>query len=511
MKKIISRLIYCLLLAFLFSLSISAVNDIHATSIGSGTNSPPIAEGKTNRSTNVYWGRSEMFPAMVRLTVNTGVDIYEYDKDWVMVLYDTTVTYGGKVSAQSFYGFIKRAHVTCDPPLDGDKSAKAKTGPGRPKKQTPEKEAPSEDGSVPADKPEPSQDKPKTEPSIPVEELEEYDWIIRTPGKCRVDVDAGDGVVFTAEFAMMAQKFGGIAPSSDPLYNVGKSNPYAATGFFSLTTEMADMLENLGVSKELTGFGGVNLTGQCPGSVFYINTKYADAVTASFTLEMQATATVNPLVTDGIVKQEFNMSTQSKLSLPVQLKGGSGGYKFIILGMRPGGGNLVFPAVLEKHFTDSKTRDKWKKEAKDADTKRKQTEEAKRKAKDLQEKVLEQMKKDAKRDMESKESEPEQPNDPAGEDELTPGPLIVKEGEDELELSPLTVPDGDKELELSPLTVPDGDKELELSPLTVPDGETELEPEPLVVPDSDKTLEPGPLIVPDGERVDNFPERNNRP
>ena len=497
MKKIISRLIYCLLLAFLFSLSISAVNDIHATSIGSGTNSPPIAEGKTNRSTNVYWGRSEMFPAMVRLTVNTGVDIYEYDKDWVMVLYNTTVTYAGTSSAQSFYGFVKRTHVTCDPPLDGDKSEKAKTGPGRPKKQTPKKEAPSDDGSAPGDKPEPSRDNPKTEPSIPVEELEEYDWIIRTPGKCRVDVDAGDGVVYTAEFAMMAQKFGGVAPSSDPLYNDGKSNPYAASGFFSLTTEMADMLENLGVSKELAGFGGVNLTGQCPGSVFYINTKSADAITASFTLDMQATATVNPLVTDGIVKQEFNMSTQSKLSLPVQLRGGSGGYKFIISGMRPGGGDLVFPAVLEKTFTDSKTRDKWKKEAKDADLKRKQMEEAKRKAKDLQDKVFDQMKEDAKRDMESKEFEPE--------------PLTVPEGEEEFKPEPLTVPEGEDEVELSPLTVPDGDKEVELSPLSVPEGEKELEPEPLVVPDSDKAIEPGPLTVPDGDRVDNFPDRNNRP
>ena len=511
MKKSISRLIYFLVLFFLFSSSLSAVYDVHAASNNESSNSPPIAEGKTNRSTYVYWGRSEMFPAMGRLAANTGVDIYEYDKEWVMVLYNTTVTYGDTSSAQSFYGFIKRNHVTCDPPLDGDKSAKAKTGPGRPKKQTPKKDAPSDNEGSPSDKPQTPQDNPKTEPSIPIEELEEYDWIIRTPGKCRVAVDAGDGVIFYAEFAMMAQKFGGVAPSSDPLYNDGKSNPYAASGFFSLTTEMADLLENLGVSKELTGFGGVNLTGQCPGSVFYINTKSADAVTASFTLEMQATATVNPGATDGIVIQNFDMTTQSKLSLPVQLRGGSGGYKFVISGMRPGGGNLEFPAVLEKTFTDSKTRDKWKKEAKDADLKRKQMEEAKRKAKDLQDKVLDQMKEDAKRDMESKEFEPEPLTVPEGEEEFEPEPLTVPEGEEEFKPEPLTVPEGEDEVELSPLTVPDGDKEVELSPLTVPDGEKEFEPEPLTVPDDDKAIEPGPLTVPEGERVDNFPNRQNQP
>ena len=250
MKKIIA---FCIILLMMVQLSpITA-------SAGDDDPTPPIAKGTINKVTNIYWGKGELFPVLGLVGPGKGLDVYEYDKTWVLVLYDTYITVGYSTQAHSFYGYVKRTDITCDPELEGDKSASANTGPGKRKGKKPKPKPSAEPDASPGASPNATAAPTPSTTEKPDEDDDEMDWILRTPGMCKISVDAGDGFVFKVSFALMAQKFGGYAASSDPVYNNNVHNPYAATGFFSMVTTMQDMLENMGVSGFLSGSGGTSI------------------------------------------------------------------------------------------------------------------------------------------------------------------------------------------------------------------------------------------------------------
>ena len=355
------------------------------------THSDPISKGTMNTTTNIYWGKSEAFPVMGMAYANQSFDVYEYNKDWVMVLYDTFLTQGNSGSSHSFFGYVKRSTITCDPALEGDDSPKADTGLGKKKGKkppVPKKDKPKEDADESKDsKTKPEDPAPEEEPQIEVSTDEDYDWILRTPGLCTLSVPV-EQATFTCSFSLIAQKAGGIGPSSDSGFNHGIRTPYAATAFFSMVSPMQDILDTTGMSQVLSGSGGVEIVGQAGGSTFYIDTASLDPALVQFSINLQATATLNPQVTDGNVTGSLNISASQNFPLPVQLKKSGGGYKFILKGMRPGGGDLEFPAVLEKTFSDP---DRWDKAAKEADKKRQEAEK-------IRQKILEKLKKQVQDD-----------------------------------------------------------------------------------------------------------------
>lgn len=445
MRKALAFFIVLLFMAQLFNGRALAADD---------GPTPPIANGTINKVTYIYWGKSEMFPTLGLVGPGTKLDVYEYDKTWVLVLYDTYISVGGTTQAHSFYGYVKRTDITCDPELEGDKSASADTGPGKRKGKKP-KAAPTDSPADPPEEPEePGTEEP--EPTIPEDEQEELDWIIRTPGMCKVSIDAGDGVVCKVSFALMAQKFGGYAASSDPIYNNSIHNPYAATGFFSMISDTQDMLENWGVTEFLSGSGGFSIVGEAPGTKIYIDTKSDDFALVDFTLNMNATGTLNPKITDGNITGSVSSTVNMAMPLPVLLKKVGSGYKFILKGMRPGGGDLEFQAVLEKAFHDPN------REAKEEDARRKRAE-------DLRKKMLDKMKEEMRKEQEAKD------NAAKGETSST---------------DPLTVPgDNGEDITLAPLVPSDGD--IELAPLVPPEDDTDL----------------APLVPSESEGVNDFPTR----
>jgi hypothetical protein len=94
--------------------------------------------------------------------------------------------------------------------------------------------------------------------------------------------------------------------------------------------------------------------------------------------------------------------------------------------MKPGGGDLTFPAVLEKTFADP---ERWDKEAKDADRRR---EEAERLRKKLLEKIKKQMQDEYNRQQQEANQDGTEKTDP-----------MTVEGEDgeDIPLAPLVTPD----------------------------------------------------------------------
>jgi hypothetical protein len=181
---------------------------------------------------------------------------------------------------------------------------------------------------------------------------------------------------------------------------------------------------------------------------------------------MDATATLNPKIVDVQGNSgSFEMTMDQKLPLPVQLKKAGSGYKFVLVGMRPGGGDLEFPAVLEKAFADP---DRWDKEAAEADRRRKEAEE-------MQKQIQEQLKKQ----MEDQYKE-QQEN---GGDSETTDPLAPLVSEDPL--APLVTEDP-----LAPLVSEDP-----LAPLVSED--------PLGALVSEDPL--APLTPQEGEEVTDFP------
>ncbi len=447
------------LLAMLVILALTLGGMPAAAAPSARPDSDPISHGTINKVTYLRWGKSEAFPTLALVGPGQEFDVYEYDRNWVMVLYDTWVSQGmSGGGAQSFYCYVKRADITCDPALEGDESAKADTGPGkrkgkkpRPKpsaaaSQAPASEAPTAEGT--------------TEPQPTVEEQEEYDWIIRTPGMCNVTVHV-ENMDFTCSFALMAQKAGGTAPSSDPTYNRGMHTPYAATASYGMVAPMQSLIENMGeASKYLVGSGGVEITGSTAGSTFFLDTGASDPALVNFTLNMQGTGTLNPTITDGNLTGHFESTFNMPLKLPVQLKKSGSGYQFILVGMKPGGGDLKFPAVLEKAFADP---DRWDKEAQKEDKRR---EEAERLRKELLEKIKKQMQDEYNKQQDASRDE-SQKTDP-----------MTAEGEDgeDIELAPLVTP--------APLT--DDDKLATLAP--------EDDNPPIV-----------PLVPSPGENADGFP------
>lgn len=462
MKRLIAL---CIIVLMIFQLSLVTA------SAGEDEATPPIARGTINKVTNIYWGKGVMFPVLGLVGPGRELDVYEYDKTWVLVLYETYITVGYSLQAHSFYGYVKRTDITCDPELEGDKSPPANTGPGKRKGKKP-KAKPPEQSDDSSDNPPDNTTAPTTstaQETEPPEDDEELDWIIRTPGMCKITVSNSDGFVFKVSFALMAQKFGGYAASSDPIYNNNKRNPYAATAFFSVVADMQDMLESMGVSGLLSGSGGATIIAEAPGARFYIDTGSDDFALVNFTINMNATSTANPKVTGdtggGDVTGEVSMTANSSISLPVQLTKSGSGYMFILKGMKPGGGDLEFPAVLEKAFHDPN------REAKEADARRERAEE-------LRKKVLKEMKEQTQKEWSE--------NEDAGEGEKS-------------STEPLTVTgDNGEEIPLAPLLPSEEDP---LAPL-VPSEDDDLAP---LVPSEDDDL--APLVPNEDENVNDFPDR----
>ena len=354
-----------------------------AAEVGSLT--PPIASGKTNKIAYIYWGKSEMYPVISMVGSDTKLDIYEYDKDWVLVLYEKFIKVENKGQAQAFYGYLKRSDITCDPALVNDVSVKADTGLGKRKGNEPNKTVAgsSRDTSEATDTTEAKSTSPSqatTKPSdtkseTSVEQLEEYDWIIRTPGLCKktIKFDVAD---FVCSFEIMAEKFGGVAASSDPLFNNGLHNPYAAMGFFSMEAPTESIVENIGMSGLWSGSDGINMFGQAPGTKIYMDTKSDDFSLINFTINFNMNSSFGVSITtndsNNIKVKAPTITAKSSVPFKIQLKKLGKGYVFVLLNMKPGGGNLEFPAVLEKAMSDP---DKYKKEAKAADERRKAAEE----------------------------------------------------------------------------------------------------------------------------------------
>ncbi len=338
--------------------------------------SPPISSGKVNKFTNIYWGKGEQFPVLAEVYPPEALDVYEYDKTWVLVTYDMMVKTWNDIENVSFYGYIKRSDITCDPELMGDESAeKAVTSSGKRKGKKPKTNTSSASPGATTEPKETPAASEEPKPTIPVEELEEFDWIIRTDGIQHKTVEY-DMNKIRYSFSLMAQKFGGVAASSDPLFNNNVHNPYAAIGFFSMEADMQDVIENMGLATLWEGSGGVNITGKAPCTKIYLDTKSDDPSLVNFEMNLnfvsQGEFDPKAFSLDNNYKVATEgSSTSSNMPLKMQLKKSGGGYKLIIVGILPDGSNLEVPAILEKAMNDP---DKYDKEAKDADDRRKAAE-----------------------------------------------------------------------------------------------------------------------------------------
>lgn len=349
----------------LFVLIIALAFTVHIpSSMAEAT--PPIAQGVTKKPVYVYWGKSEAYPIIGLLGANEEIDIYEYDKTWVLTKYESWVTYNGTTVANGFYGYLKRKDVTCDPPLEGDQSDKADTGPGKRKKRPPKRNNPGVSVSpapTTAGTPVPA----SPNPTATVEDLMEYDWLIRTPGVCSQTIDVGDNMKYKAQFSLMAFKFGGYSASSLPVFNDGNHNDYCGYCSFNLEQKTQDVLNDHNLSF-LQGLGGVSIDAFTNNGRFFIDSQTDNGTRAIFTLNMMATSTINPQINDeymGIsVGGEMFNSTQMQ-PLDMRLEPSAGGYQLVLLNMKPGGGDLKFPAMLEKFplsDIDKAERERLKKE-----------------------------------------------------------------------------------------------------------------------------------------------------
>lgn len=435
--------------------------------------SAPIAKGTINKVTYLYWGKSEVYPTLALVGPGEKFDVYEYDKNWVMVLYDTTVSQNGVVKDQSFYCYVKRADITCDPKLTGDSSPAADTGPGkRPGKKPAPSASPGATAEATAETSPETTAEATEEPASTVEQQDEYDWIIRTPGLCNVTVHVQD-MDFTCSFALMAQKIGGTAPSSDPAYNHNMHSPYAAIACFGMVASTQNLVSNIGMSQYWSGSGGIEVVGQANAASFYIDTTSDDFALVNFTINLDATATLDPKITDGKITVDAGTTTVNQtFPLPVQLKKMGAGYKFVLPGMKPGGGDLEFPAVLEKTFSDP---DYWNKQAQDADKRRQAADN-----------LLQQLIADLRKQM----------TDDLGKQQDT-----GNNGQSSTDPLPGETAGGGL-VSLAPLT--SQEPPVSLAPLVTPEAEPTLAP--LVTPE--ETVELAPLVPSPGDGVSGFPSQN---
>ena len=423
-----------------------------------GEATPPLSSGIVNKFSTIYWGKGEQFPVLATVSAGTRLDVYEYDAVWVLVLYKTYKNYQGQFSEQSFYGYLKRADIDCEPKLEGEASAKADTGPGKKKGKHPKPNTSPPVQPTPGTTEAPADTE---QPEVTVEPMDEFDWIIRTNGlqTQRVIVD---GITIACSFSLMAQKEGGTAPSSDPAFNHGMHTPYAATAFYSMKMAMSDVLNDLGLSF-LTGQGGFDITMQAAGASFYIDTGAEDFALVNFTLPMQTIGTLDPSIKgetgSGSVRAAVDPTTLSgESSISVQLRKSGGGYRFMLIGLKPGGGNLEYPAMLEKTFADP---DRYDKEAAQADARRK-------KAEAERDRMQEEMKRKAE---EEAKATPEETPELAPLTPITPEPLAPLVPEETPELAPLTPVTTNPDLApLAPLTPVDED---EAPPFPEPLGNSE--------------------------------------
>lgn len=422
--------------------------------------SEPLSKGTIKKMTNVYWGKSEAFPVMGVVYKDDEYDVYEYNDEWVMILFDTYLTQGNTVKSHSFFGYVKRSEITCDPELGDEPSKKAETGPGKKKGKKPKvpkkgdeettNDTNKENESSDEDTTDEEEDTSTDEEDVDVSTDEDYDWILRTPGLCNITVPVEQSN-FYCSFSIIAQKAGGMGPSSDPGFNHGIHTPYAATAFFSMISPMQDTLQNAGLSNILSGSGGVEIIGQAAGATFFIDTASLDPALVNFNVTLNATATLNPEVTDGNITGSFGkITTTQTFPLPVQLKKVGKSYKFVLKGMKPGGGDLEFPAILEKTFSDE---DRWDKAAKEADRKRQEAEK-------IRQKILDKIKKQVQ-DEWSKQNEDQTttPKETATTTDLPELAPLEPLGPDLAPLEPLgpekednqTTEDSDDTPELAPL------------------------------------------------------------
>lgn len=424
---------------------------------GDDTPTPPISRGTINKITDIHWGKSDVFPIIATVMPPEELDVYEYDKTWVLVLYDTTVQVGNTFYDQSFYGYVKRSDITCDPALEGDASPKAVTGGPKRKakkpktdKKEPSSESTAEETTVPSQESSAS-DEGK---DIPVDGLEEFDWIIRTPGSQQKTIKYQQADI-DYRFQLMAEKFGGIAASSDPRFNNDKHNPYAAVGFFSMEAPMQGVFDNMGIGGLVQGSGGGTVTGQASGVKIYIDTGAEDFALVNFTMNFNTRTSFDTSVntSDGSIKGSLGgISSSGTSPFSMQLKKSGGGYVIVIRGILPDGGDLQFPALLEKFPSDQDRRD-----AQDADKRRKAAE-------DKINKELEKMKKAAQKD----NNEPQTTKTPPKDDDDALAPLVPSEGGDDA-LAPLVPTEGGDD-PLAPL-VPSEAGDDALAPLVPQEGD----------------------------------------
>lgn len=501
--KRIAIFILCLCLSFSIGIPSALADDLTPAS-------PPIAEGTVNRSTQVYWGKAEYFPIIGTYFTGDVIDIYEYDRDWILTRYETWVTYNGKTVTQEFYGYVKRSDVTCDPELEGDTSPKAETGPGKRKgKKWSPKNPTGTQAPTPSGSPTSTAKPPESTP--PVEDMMEYDWIIRTPGVCQTVVNA-DGFKYVCRFNLMAMKFGGYTPSSEAVYNDGIQNPYVGYVTLTLKNSIAEFVADNNL-EHMYGSSGLDVDAYNHNARFYIMTQKDEAISALITINAYAHVVLDPLFYNEYLRAggEFYNDTIVR-PLDIKLVPSGGGYELVVLNMRPGGGDLRFPAMLEKVPLDDITkaeRDRLKRE-RDA--------ERQRKAREEQEKALKRQKEEAERGMDdelSKEGKKGEKTDPGvapgapADDDIDLAPLDPsKEDDSEPSLAPLT-PESTPEIELAPLT-PAPTPEVELAPL-VPTPTPEIELAPLV-PTPTPEIELAPLTPVTGggtsEEVEFFPGKD---
>ncbi len=442
-----------------------------------GKAAQPIASGTVNKTTQIRWGKGTQFPVIATVYAGTKLDVYEYDAQWALVLYKTYVSYMGNTREHSCFGYIRRADITCSPPLQGTASPKADTGPGKrkgrrkkPSLSLPPVEATPDRTMPPA---------PTVEPDITVEPMEEFDWIIRTNG-LQIQQVVTDGLFFDCVFALMAQKAGGVSASSDPAYNQGIRTPYAATALFYIIKTTASFISDLGVS-DISGSGGVDLNFQATGAKFYIDTGAQSFALVNFTLPMNGYANIAGRVWGSEGSTDFDYSSSGEWPVACQLKGNGRTYKLVIVGMRPGGGDLEYPLVLERTFADP---DRFDKMARDADAKRKKLE-AER------DKMLEEWRKWAE---EQQKKEKEQ-----SATLLPPVPLVTENTQSVTLPPPVPlVTDNTQSVTLPPPV-----------PLVTDNAETNTLPEPVpLVTDGQQTTAlpaPVPLVPSPGDEAPPFP------
>lgn len=345
MKKLVAILI-CIALA-------SAIYTPGSLAETSGA----IASGEVKRTTNVYLGKGEAFPVIGELQAGDEIDVYEYDNDWVLTRYETTVTYEGETGLYEFYGYVKRGDVDFDTSLM--QSTPIGTAQNRPGKRQgnppllPGVSGPKSPKGNEADPPgSDSQEEPESpEPTIPVEDLTEYDWIIRTPGACKKDFFFEDGKIrYTVQFDLMVIKFGGYTASSLPVYNDGNHNPYIGYVSFSIKQSMDETISQVGI-EHLEGSGGINLNAFNGDARFTIDSPADDGTRAIFTIDTITAGSVDPTVRDNYWGLEVGgnfFSGSMKTPLDIRLEPSAGGYRLVVLNMKPGGGDVDFPAMLEK-------------------------------------------------------------------------------------------------------------------------------------------------------------------